>query len=372
MTNRCFTAALAFFAFLCHPAFGLATTTELPNEVYFSTGWCPRPEELAELSKHLTLTMNQCCIRKAVPNEGAEQYPELLKPWAHHIWTNYYPSARCDGRYLSVEEDAALRSAYEQEVKPPPSKPMPLACPQCGFWHISSSSTGLEGDIMIVDESDISIPNCGSFSYEVKSSSVRNDGRPDRHTYTLDMALRQWNSSTICQDTSTLPWSMTVSVSGHFQEGGMGDFVLRRPNEATEHLSIVGWNSQRENPCDSGSSVGSLACLRIANARLFKAFSIEVSNAYSILLSQPRRRKILSFNPALFAADVLAHCSLREKGSGGYSWPYVWALACQSEIIVKKLEEFRGWRYCTHQGEADLAKCPFPSGKFDRTMHQDE
>lgn len=373
MTHRLFTTALAALVTLfCRPACGLATPAEPPREIYFSTGWCPRPEELAELSKYLTLTMNQCCIRKGIPNEDAKRNPDLLKPWAHHVWTNYYPYARCDGRYLSVEEDAALRDVHEQQLKYPPPKPMPLKCPQCGFWHVSSSSVGLEGDIIIVDEENISIPNCGNFSYEVNSSDVRNEGRPDRHTYTLNMALRQWNASAICRSTSALPWNMNASISGHFQEGGKGDFVLRRPNETSAHLSVTGWNSQRENPCDAGSGFGATACARIANARLFKALSIEVSDAYSILLSQPRRKKVPSFNPAWFAADVLAHCSLREKESGGGSWPYAWALVCQSEILIKKLEEFREWRNCIHQGKVDLVTCPFPSEKFDRTMRGEE
>jgi len=253
-----------------------------------------------------------------------------------------------------------------------PPKPMPLKCPQCGFWHISSSSVGLEGNIMFVDEENILIPSCGNFSYEVKSSDVRNDGRSDKHTYTLNMTLRQWNTSIFCHNSSALPWNMTATISGHFKEGGMGDFTLRRPNETSNHLFITGWNSQRENPCDAGSGFGSAACARIANARLFKALSTEASDAYSILLNQPRRKKVPSFNPAWFAADVLAHCSLREKESGGGSWPYALALACQGEILVNKLEEFRGWRSCIDHAKVDLLTCPFPSEKFDRTMHREE
>ncbi|MCR4298137.1 MAG: hypothetical protein NUV75_05185, partial [Gallionella sp.] len=50
----------------------------LPETIYFSTSWCPEKEELAELSKHLELTMNRCCILKASPLVQTIAHPEVL------------------------------------------------------------------------------------------------------------------------------------------------------------------------------------------------------------------------------------------------------------------------------------------------------
>lgn len=364
---------VASVAFLCLSVPGYAEDKAPPAEIYFSTGWCPRPDELAELSKYLTLNMNQCCIRVGIPNDDARRNPDLLKPWAHHMWSGYYPFARCDGRYLSVEEDKALREAHEQQMKQTntPPKPIPLKCPQCGFWHVSSSSDGLEGDIIIIDEENISIPNCGNFSYEVKSSNVRIGDRPNGNKYTMGLTLHQWNSSALCDDTLNLPWHMTATITGHFHEGGIGNFVLQR-TENTDFIFISGWNSDREDPCGAGSGFGTVACMSIANARLFKALSIEVANAYSILITQPRRKRSPHFNPAFFSADVLAHCTIQNKESGGGSWPYAWALTCQKELLFRKLNEFKEWRSCIRNRKLGSAACTFPSEKFDRTIPRDE
>lgn len=357
---------VASVAFLCLSISGYVNSKEPPTEIYFSTGWCPRPDELAELSRLLTLTMNQCCIMVGIPNDEARRNPDLLKPWAHHMWSGYYPFARCDGRYLSVEEDKALREAHEQHLKQTntPPKPIQLKCPQCGFWHVNSSSDGLEGDIIIIDEENISIPNCGNFTYEVESLNVRTGDRPKWNEYKIGMTLRQRNLSALCNDTLNLPWHMTASITGHFHEGGIGNFVLQRIKN-TDFIFISGWNSDREDPCGAGSGLGTVACMSIANARLFKALSIEVNNAYSILLAQQRRRKLPQFNPALFSADVLAHCTELNKESGGGSWPYAWALSCKKDLLFRKLNEFKEWRSCTQNRKFGSVACSFPSEKFD-------
>lgn len=109
-------AIAAIFLFWAPLAEAVPPNT-LPQEVYFSTSWCPRPEELIELSKYLTLTMNGCCIRRGVPASIALANPELLKPWAHRMLTNDYPNASCDGQTLTAEENADQTRAREEQAK---------------------------------------------------------------------------------------------------------------------------------------------------------------------------------------------------------------------------------------------------------------
>lgn len=75
----------------------------LPDTLYFSPSWCPREEELVELSKHLELTMNGCCILKATPLPETISHPEVLSSWAGRIYErNSNLSAPCVG--LTAEE----------------------------------------------------------------------------------------------------------------------------------------------------------------------------------------------------------------------------------------------------------------------------
>ena len=86
-------------------------------DIYFTSGWCPRPDQIATLSKYLTLTMNGCCIDKGTPISPSGVPPSALTPWASKIIQNYYPKARCDGSVMSEvqEKDAAAFFAEKAE-----------------------------------------------------------------------------------------------------------------------------------------------------------------------------------------------------------------------------------------------------------------
>lgn len=94
---------------------GPVQASSLPDEIWFSTEWCPRQEELDELSKYLTLTMNDCCIRMGIPNTRYSKNPKVLDRWAHRIWTGVNPTAACIQKHFSPDEEDALRRAYWQE-----------------------------------------------------------------------------------------------------------------------------------------------------------------------------------------------------------------------------------------------------------------
>ena len=88
----------------------------LPQTIYFSDNWCPRKEDLTELSKHLEITMNGCCIRVAQVLPKTFSHPETIAPWAHRI-IDGFPSASCNGIVLTVEEEKAKEIEEEKMAK---------------------------------------------------------------------------------------------------------------------------------------------------------------------------------------------------------------------------------------------------------------
>jgi len=120
-------------------------------------------------------------------------------------------------------------------------------------------------------------------------------------------------------------------------------------------FSVNAWNYERDNPCDSGSGYGSAACLQVATANLVKTLSYEVYEA------QAGRQ----LNPARFAAATMDFCGKREAESGFGSWPYVWALSCQSEILQTKLTELRSWVAC--KSAPKRSSCKPLNENFDRS-----
>lgn len=98
------------------PAWSGSLPSPLPETIYFSTSWCPEKEELAELSKHLELTMNRCCILKASPLAQTIAHPEALSPWSDRIYIrNSDLEAPCVG--LTKEEEAIEKPKRERLEK---------------------------------------------------------------------------------------------------------------------------------------------------------------------------------------------------------------------------------------------------------------
>ncbi len=106
--------SLAAFLMLWHPISMAEPQKTLPQEIYFSNGWCPSDEALTEMSRYLTLTMNGCCIHKGVPTSEAIANPDILKQWKRHVWTNEVPSSRCVGKRLTKEEKEENEQAVQE------------------------------------------------------------------------------------------------------------------------------------------------------------------------------------------------------------------------------------------------------------------
>jgi hypothetical protein len=87
----------------------------LPDAIYFSVDWCPRAEDIAELSKYLDLTMNGCCIGKATVLSETKTHPEFLAPWEYRTSINGYPRASCGGKVLSEQEEIYEKFTYYKQ-----------------------------------------------------------------------------------------------------------------------------------------------------------------------------------------------------------------------------------------------------------------
>jgi len=84
----------------------------LRDKIYFSVDWCPREEALAELSKHLVLKMNGCCIGEAEVLSQTKSNPDVLAPWEYRTAVEGYPNARCDGKVLTAQEEDSIKLIY--------------------------------------------------------------------------------------------------------------------------------------------------------------------------------------------------------------------------------------------------------------------
>lgn len=131
---------IIYIAFLgC--AFGASSQSWTPRapDVYFSPGWCPRPEEIAELSKHLTLTMNGCCIQKGAPISPMGIPAGALSQWSSVIIQNHYPGARCDGAVMPREgtkeyENFLADQAKKEELEHLANEQQARSDRQAGLW----------------------------------------------------------------------------------------------------------------------------------------------------------------------------------------------------------------------------------------------
>lgn len=104
--------------FVFVPAWSDPLPSPLPETIYFSTDWCPEKEELTELSKHLKLTMNRCCILKATLLPLTISNSELLSPWSHRIYVkNSDPTFPCVGLMATEENNEELKAARLKQIE---------------------------------------------------------------------------------------------------------------------------------------------------------------------------------------------------------------------------------------------------------------
>lgn len=227
-----------------------------------------------------------------------------------------------------------------------------MECPQCGAWTLTSSKPpGLVGERLVVDSDRISIPMCGEFRPEVESSSIKTEEGGNRR-YHVSLALRGVglaSCATKKNDVDALRAEADISVAYH-RDGGFGEFAIIDRATGTTVFAASGWNYGRDNPCDTGSGLGSLACMVVANAELQRQLS------QSALLANPNYR----VGRVQRAAERV--CRSKGRDAGG-SWPAVWQESCKAELLEKKLEAFSAFHECR---EKHGRSCQVPDEKVGK------
>jgi hypothetical protein len=230
-----------------------------------------------------------------------------------------------------------------------------LECPQCGIWRLSySEPAGLVNDFVFVDDHQMVIPGCGVFTYKVEKSKTTVE---DSNIYDLSLSLSP-RMLLLCKKLDGGDWKMAVKVRGR----GSADFVLGEETKPT--LVLIGWNIDREGPCEWGGGEDTARCLYMNERLAFKILSTKVEQAYEKLLKSNPPSKLPTFSAERFSATVTTFCEDKEKNSGGGSWPYAWAYTCKNRILESKLKEFSVWNDCM---ENKHKTCIFPTENFDRS-----
>ena len=88
-----------------------------PWTVQFDTDWCPRPDEVAEMSKYMSLWKNGCCVQSAILTPEARAQPDVLVPWRERITTANNFGRKCTGSVLSEQQQVAYDEAKKADAR---------------------------------------------------------------------------------------------------------------------------------------------------------------------------------------------------------------------------------------------------------------
>lgn len=197
----------------------------------------------------------------------------------------------------------------------------------------------------------MSIPMCGEFRPTVAASSMK-AGAGGGRTYQVTLALRggaRAACAAAADDVDALRAQLSIRV-GHRGDGGVADFEIIDSRNGRSLLWVSGWNYERDNPCDSGGSNGSNACLQIGYAELQRQLF------QSALAASPNYR----VGRVQRAAERA--CVGKGQDAGG-SWPSYWEKACQWELLEAKLAEFTAFHECVRN---KARTCRLPDEKVAR------
>ncbi len=142
-------------------------------------------------------------------------------------------------------------------------------CLQCGAWQIIGGPD-LGGGSLVINEKTIIIPFYGVFDYSIKQLEV-SSGNP-----VLVMLLQQQKEDPFCpgrllKGTDGGALTLEMELSGHFKENSIATFNLREGQSGESSLSLYCWNIEREDPCASGSAIGTSVCLACTKLCLTKS-----------------------------------------------------------------------------------------------------
>lgn len=85
--------------------------------LHFEPNWCPRAEEIEELSNYMNLRMNGCCIRQAVIFGEYRESDAIKNKWGHRFAEDNAFNATCTGRILTAEEAIQDDAKRKEDIK---------------------------------------------------------------------------------------------------------------------------------------------------------------------------------------------------------------------------------------------------------------
>lgn len=241
----------------------------------------------------------------------------------------------------------------------------PEKCPQCGEWDvIVSSPNGALGEKIVFDEDHITIPACGRFKVKLIKAIAQPKPITLASSYQFLFALSSVSPEPLCGGPdSTSDLQLRVDLYGkRGTDAGAGRFAVSKFGSEKAIINLTAWNIERNDPCGSGGSEGSAACLTLVNAKLYGSLALEAYEAYTLPAVDFGTRQ---FNPARFAARTLAFCTKREANGGGGDWPQYWALSCQRKLFQEKLTQLRRWKNCTESKKR--MHCSLPTEAFSKS-----
>lgn len=242
-----------------------------------------------------------------------------------------------------------------------PSQPPPPTCPQCGKWELNGGTGGVTGEWVLIKPERVDIPSLGSFCAHTTRKSIDID--PDerrRHLVVLNLGR---GDECATPDSDSLRMELEVRT-GSMTEGSYAHMAIYPSSQTKALFEASGWNTERENPCDSGLNAPFIDCYVMDYAGLYKRLSYE---AFDISRGLAKREAALfnrRFSPAAFAAKVEEFCDKQGTLWGAGSGTTLVSYSCQVERLQAKLHELEAWQACI--GERKRA-CAVPGLAFDRS-----
>jgi hypothetical protein len=84
-----------------------------PSVIQFDMAWCPRTDEVVEMTKLMTLFRVGCCIQSAILSPTTVASPELLEKWRKRIATENTFGKECTGIALPEPEQLKVDESRE-------------------------------------------------------------------------------------------------------------------------------------------------------------------------------------------------------------------------------------------------------------------
>ena len=92
-----------------------STPARLTRTIQFVTDWCPGERELLEMSKHMSIWRNGCCVQSAILNIEAFEDQSVVAKWVPRIYEGNNFGKPCIGQVLS-DDDLEIRDREKQQV----------------------------------------------------------------------------------------------------------------------------------------------------------------------------------------------------------------------------------------------------------------